>query len=141
MIDQAMDLPPSPYMTLATADANGVPWASPVWYATEDNQTFYWVSDPEARHSRNIAQRPQVAIVIFDSTVSPNAAEAVYLAARAHKTDGAGIETYSRVSEAQGLAPWTIADVSAPAARRLYRATVTEAYILGRGDERIPQAV
>jgi len=25
------------------------------------------VSDPEARHSRNIAARPQVAIVIFDS--------------------------------------------------------------------------
>jgi hypothetical protein len=25
------------------------------------------VSDPEVRHSRNIAARPQVAIVIFDS--------------------------------------------------------------------------
>jgi hypothetical protein len=25
------------------------------------------VSDPEAKHSRNIAARPQVAIVIFDA--------------------------------------------------------------------------
>ena len=61
----------SVYMTLATADADGVPWASPVWYATEDGRDFYWVSDPGARHSRNIAQRPEIAIVIFDSTVTP----------------------------------------------------------------------
>ena len=129
------------YMTLATADGDGVPWASPVWYATEEGRDFFWVSNPDARHSRNIAQRPQVAIVIFDSTVRPADAEAVYLAARAHETDGAGIETYSRVSQAQGLAPWTIADVAAPARHRLYRATVTEAYTLGPGDERVPQAL
>jgi Pyridoxamine 5'-phosphate oxidase len=50
------------YMTLATADENGRPWASPVWYAH-----FYWVSSPEARHSRNLAARSEVGVVIFDS--------------------------------------------------------------------------
>ena len=33
------------YMTLATADPAGVPWASPVWYAVADYREFFWVSD------------------------------------------------------------------------------------------------
>jgi Pyridoxamine 5'-phosphate oxidase len=133
-----MDLPPSPYMTLATADADGVPWASPVWYATEDGRHFYWVSDPNARHSRNIAERPEIAIVIFDSTVTPGDADAVYLAARAEPVGTDGIDIFSRVSAAQGLEGWNVERVTAPAKHRLYGATVTEAFRLGAGDERVP---
>ena len=55
------------FMTIGTADEDGVPWVSPVWYAPAEYREFFWVSDPEARHSRNIAARPQVAIVIFDA--------------------------------------------------------------------------
>ena len=55
------------FMTIGTADEEGVPWASPVWYAVADYREFFWVSSPEARHWRNIRVRPQVAIVIFDS--------------------------------------------------------------------------
>ena len=47
------------YMTLATADADGRPWVSPVWYAPVTYAEFLWVSSPEARHSRNIALRPR----------------------------------------------------------------------------------
>ena len=59
------------YMTLATADADGRPWASPIWFAHEDHTRFVWVSRPERRHSRNLAERPRVGIVIFDSTPRP----------------------------------------------------------------------
>jgi nitroimidazol reductase NimA-like FMN-containing flavoprotein (pyridoxamine 5'-phosphate oxidase superfamily) len=93
----------SRYMVLATADAAGVPWASPVWFATEDDQVFYWISDPNARHSRNIAARPEIAIVIFDSTVTPGDAEAVYMEARAEQCGTDGFEVFARESEAQGL--------------------------------------
>jgi hypothetical protein len=127
-------------MTLATADADGVPWASPVWFATEDGHHFYWVSDPHARHSRNIAQRPEIAIVIFDSTVDPGDADAVYLAARAQQTGGEGLDVFNRCGAAQGLAPWGEERVTAPATHRLYRATVTEATRLGPGDARVPLA-
>jgi hypothetical protein len=50
------------YMTLATADAHGTPWASPVWCATDDYREFFWVSSPAARHSHNLAawERPDV---------------------------------------------------------------------------------
>lgn len=55
------------FMTIGTADEERVRWVSPVWYAPAEYREFFWVSDPEARHSRNIAARPQVAIVIFDA--------------------------------------------------------------------------
>ena len=71
------------YMTLATADADGAPWASPVWFAHEQYETFLWMSRPGARHSRNIAVRREIAIVIFDSTVSPQQRNAVYVEAAA----------------------------------------------------------
>jgi hypothetical protein len=130
----------SRYMVLATADADGVPWASPVWFATEDGRTFYWVSDPNARHSRNIAQRPEIAMVIFDSTVTPGDADAVYLAARAEMVEPDGLAVFNRVGAVQGLRAWTPSDVTPPAKHRLYRATVTEAWRLGPGDARVPLA-
>jgi nitroimidazol reductase NimA-like FMN-containing flavoprotein (pyridoxamine 5'-phosphate oxidase superfamily) len=129
----------SRYMTLATADEHGVPWASPVWFATEDLRHFYWVSDPNARHSRNIVQRPETALVIFDSTVTPGHARAVYIAARAEQVAPDEITVFQRVSAAQGLEVWTEADVSPPAKHRLYRATATERYTLRHDvDERAP---
>src|SRR5215211_8649700 len=67
------------YMTLGTADAAGVPWASPVWYAPASYREYFWVSRPSARHSQNIAVRPQVGVVIFDSTVPISTGKAVYM--------------------------------------------------------------
>ena len=83
------------YMTLATADATGRPWVSPVWFATGSDETFLWVSAPETRHSRNIAVRPEVAIVIFDSTVSVGGAEALYVDAIAEEVAGDASTTRS----------------------------------------------
>jgi Pyridoxamine 5'-phosphate oxidase len=78
------------YMTLGTADADGLPWASPVWYAPASYREYFWLSKPGARHSQNIAVRPNVAIVIFDSTVPIGTGKAVYMAARAEKVTAGG---------------------------------------------------
>jgi nitroimidazol reductase NimA-like FMN-containing flavoprotein (pyridoxamine 5'-phosphate oxidase superfamily) len=134
----------SQYLVLATADQHGVPWASPVWYAHASYREFFWVSHPQARHSRNIETRAQVSIVIFDSSVRPGAAQAVYISAAAELTTGSelrrSIEIYSRRSQEQGLAEWTINDVQAPADHRLYRAVAGEQSVLKPGgvDVRIP---
>src|SRR6188768_1710247 len=80
------------YMTLATADESGRPWASPVWFAPDGDDGFLWVSSPETRHSRNIAARVDIAIVIFDSTVPVGAAEALYLEAVAEELSGDALE-------------------------------------------------
>ena len=128
------------YMVLATADADGVPWVSPVWFATEDQRVFYWISDPNARHSRNIAVRPEIAIVIFDSTVTPGNAQAVYMEARADQSGTEGFDVFTRESEAQGIWVTRPEDVVAPGRFRLYRAVAGERTMLGPGDKRIPLA-
>jgi pyridoxine/pyridoxamine 5'-phosphate oxidase len=130
------------YMTLATADVDGAPWVSPVWYAHVDHREFLWVSRPEARHSRNIAVRPRVAIVIFDPTVAPGTAQAVHAEADAEEveeSDAASLlRPYSDRSEATGGRGWTGEDVTGSADRRLYRATATAHYVLDAQDRRLP---
>jgi nitroimidazol reductase NimA-like FMN-containing flavoprotein (pyridoxamine 5'-phosphate oxidase superfamily) len=140
----AMDLSLSRYMTIATSSEDGTPWVTPVWFAPDGDDALLWVSDPQARHSRNISVRPQIAIVVFDSTVVPYTAEAVYLtAAAAQVADGdvqRCIDAFSRHGVAQGLRPWVVAEVTGPARHRLYRAALAERWELGPGDQRIPLA-
>jgi nitroimidazol reductase NimA-like FMN-containing flavoprotein (pyridoxamine 5'-phosphate oxidase superfamily) len=129
------------YLTLATADNDGQPWASPVWYAHEDYTSFLWVSRPTARHSRNIASRPTVSVVIFDSTVAPGQAQAVYFEALAEELTAAqrdrAIEVFSQRSQVLGLRQWDSSDVIAPAPHRLYRASASASFILATGDQRM----
>jgi hypothetical protein len=129
------------YMTLATADADGRPWASPVWYAHERYSDFVWVSRPSARHSRNIAARRDVAVVIFDSTVPIGGAEAVYVEAVADQPAETELEhaiaVFSRRSLEAGSREWTLAEVTGSAPLRLYRATASATYVLGPGDRRV----
>ena len=128
--------------THGTADDSGHPWVTPVWFAPADYREFFWVSSPAARHSRNIAIRSAVSIVIFDSQVPVGSAAAVYMTAVAHELTGAaqerGLEVFARESEAQGLSVWGMANVTAPARHRLYRAAVTEQWVLDPHDERLP---
>src|SRR5918995_2043049 len=98
------------FMTIGTADDGSVSWVSPVWYASVEYREFFWVSSPDARHSRNIATRPQVSIVVFDSTAPVGAGQAVYVSAAAEEWEGAdlerGVGVYSRASVAGGLSEW-----------------------------------
>ena len=129
------------YMVLATADAAGVPWASPVWYAPAGYRGFLWVSKPEARHSTNLDVRPELAIVIFDSH-EPGGWNALYVSAVAEHLADADIDdaigVFSSHGEAQGLRRWTREDVLPPAPHRLYRATASEMFVLDPHDQRHP---
>ena len=130
------------YMTLATADEDGRPWASPVWFAHDEYARFLWVSKPDALHSRNLAARPEVGIVIFDSTVPAGTGQAVYAEAVAEQIeegeDEPAIAIFSAHSRAIGESEWTVDAVRVPAALRLYRATVSDMWVLGANDARVP---
>ncbi len=132
------------YMVLGTADQAGVPWVTPVWYAQFDYRRFIWVSSPDRRHSRNVRTRPEVSIVIFDSQVAVGSARAVYMSARAEELSGAELERdvtlFDAAGQAQGLARrWALDDMLAPAPYRLYRADVSQHWVLdpdSRPDDR-----
>jgi hypothetical protein len=129
------------YLTLATADAGGRPWATPVWFAPDGYTDFVWVSRPGTRHSVNIAARPEVGIVIFDSTVPINQGQGVYVEAAAGQVPAGEIEAalgvFSARSVTQGGNVWQPADVTGASELRLYRARASALYLLDPKDSRV----
>lgn len=125
------------YMTLATADEDGSPWASPLFFTPVGYGELYWVSSPAARHSRNLAERGSVAIVVFDSHSRIGEAGAVYMRGEAAEVPEAEIEAAavryaSRFPELKYFSP---EELTGAAPYRLYRAVVTEHSVLVRGDD------
>lgn len=133
------------YLTLATADRDGLPWATTVWYCTSSHSRsssglgvqLIWLSRPEARHSVNLGERPEVGISIFDSTQPAGSGSGVQLAARAEPVPSSlldeAAELFSRASLAAGGGPWTRAQLQEPALPRLYVARIERAFVLGNG--------
>ncbi|QEW03051.1 pyridoxamine 5'-phosphate oxidase family protein [Microbacterium lushaniae] len=129
------------YLTLATADLAGVPWATPVWFAHRELEMFVWASKPAARHSRNISANPGVSLVIFDSAKAPGEGSALYVSADAALVDERDLQdalvVYNAKSRKQGLGEWDPANLRDPAPHRLYRAVAREAFVLDDHDERV----
>ena len=80
------------FLTLGTVDPNGRPWTSPVYFAAAGLRAFYWSSETDAVHSRNITERPHVSIVVFDSSVRPYHGRALYAMATASELAGDDLE-------------------------------------------------
>ena len=129
------------YLTLATADAQGRPWATPVWFSHDHYTDYLWVSRPDARHSANIAARTETSIVIFDSTAPAGDGRAVYVEARAEQVPHCCVERALAVFctglEADGGSPWHLSAVTGSAPFRLYRARATTQYLLDEHDQRV----
>ena len=133
------------YLVLATADAAGRPWSTPVYFAHLGFTEFFWVSSPHVTHSRNIAVRPEVGMAVFDSQAAIGTGQGVYMSGVATMLEGRetarGIQAFSRRSVAHGGPEWASEAVRPGAGVRLYRATADSHWILakdGRPDHRIP---
>ncbi|WP_328322574.1 pyridoxamine 5'-phosphate oxidase family protein [Kribbella sp. NBC_00382] len=124
------------YLTLATADRDGRPWASPVYFTPDGGTDIYWVSRPDSRHSLNLTARPEVAIVIYDSQRPVFTAEAVYLTAHAEQVPDSDLirctPTYR--SRLPDLTTFTPEHLQTPNPLRLYRARALEASVLLNND-------
>ena len=129
------------YMVIATADSSGQPWPSPVYFAHRDYRDFFWVSVPEATHSRNLRDRREIGIVIFDSSSPIGQGRGVYVLGVARELPaheaGEGIEIFSQRSVGHGGVEWSAEDVREPARHRLYQATAEATYVLDGRDERV----
>ena len=104
-----------------------------MFYAAAGYAEFYWISAPGSAHSQNIAQRPGISIVIFDSGAAEGTGQAVYMAAAAEQVAdrdlGRGLAVYPGVT-GPGLPPFTPGQLQGAAPYRLYRATVSEHWVL-----------
>ena len=133
------------YVVLATADADGAPWVTPVWFASDNLDRLYWLSWPGSRHSQLIEQRPDIALTVFDSNAVPNEGTAFYATARAGECPDArledGLRVLNRRSLAQGIGEVTRERVTGASRLRLYVAEIAEAWVLDQDadvDQRAP---
>jgi nitroimidazol reductase NimA-like FMN-containing flavoprotein (pyridoxamine 5'-phosphate oxidase superfamily) len=122
------------FLTLGTADAGGRPWTTPVFFASDGLTDVYWTSSQLARHSRNLTERPEVSLVVFDSTVEPYHGRAVYAAGTARELDGNGLRdglgVYSAVAPTKGARSSTMDKLTGPSPLRLYAARLSDVWIL-----------
>ena len=125
------------YLVLGTADADGKPWVTPVFFALLEGDRVCWVSSPDSRHSRNIDSRAALAITVFDSTVEVGRAEAAYFDADAaqlalNETDSAVQALNSRLPQAKRL---TSDDLQPVGPLVIYQAALRHRYVLVRGGD------
>ena len=122
------------YVVLGTADEQGHPWVTPVFYAADGEHRIVWVSTPDSRHSRNIGARPEVALTVFDSHAPVGGAEALYLEATAGAVAGAAALALlnARLPEHQQLGP---EDLEPAGPLRCYQAVIARHYVLIRGGD------
>lgn len=52
-------------MALATVGADGLPQVTPLFFVADEHVQLYWLSSPNSRHSRNLAERPHAAATIY----------------------------------------------------------------------------
>jgi len=136
------------FMVLGTVDPTGRPRVSPVWFSLVDHSDVFWLSSPDAHHSRNIEARPEVSIVVFDSGADPYTGQAVYLDATAARVPeeelaAACAAAFRDVDPELSFTPTSLADEPFV----LYRAriTATDIHVRGRDfgdgtgpDQRVP---
>jgi Pyridoxamine 5'-phosphate oxidase len=117
------------YMALGTVDPDGRSRVSPVYYAPDGYSIFYWISSPDSHHSRNLAERSDISMVIFESAAPIGAGRAVYLKARGAQVPDDELDQHVEVAcrarfPEQEVFPHE--KLRTPASLRLYRAHVVE---------------
>jgi hypothetical protein len=131
----------NPFLTLGTADSGGRPWTSPVYFAADGLREFYWCSQSDALHSRNVRERPAVSVVVFDSSVQPYHGRALYAAGVACELAGDDLERGLIIFPGpadRGGAALTRDDVTGSSPYRLYRATASDVWVLCPREPRQP---
>jgi hypothetical protein len=110
--------------SLATVSPDGRPWNTPLFVAFAADFKFYWSSLSDTEHSRNIAVRPDVFLVVFDPTQPDESGSGVYIRATARELgDEASIRVaLALLAKRKNRSPQPAADFTGPQPRRVYEA-------------------
>lgn len=84
------------YCNLSTVDENGMPWGAPVYFVYDDKLNFYWWSDTESRHSKNIETNQKVFITVYNSHDPVGRGHGLYIESAAEKVN---VEQLDRVRD------------------------------------------
>ena len=123
------------YITIASVSNDGQPWNSPVYSGFDEELNFYWSSDKDGQHSKNIRENGKAFLVIYDSTAPESTGEGVYIQAEAHelgKNDEIQVArraTQTRKGQLDELSEKEYEKFSGSAVRRVYKAIPNKAWM------------
>lgn len=72
-----------PYLIIASIDESGLPNNSPMFSVYDKNYNFFWNSQINSKHSKNIRNNPNVFCVVFNSSVKEGDGLGVYMEGKA----------------------------------------------------------
>ncbi len=72
------------YLSLATIGRHQ-PWIAPLYYAVDDQNILYFVSDKTSRHARYIKKNSTVAVSIFNSQEIPEKVNGIQIKGEAYQ--------------------------------------------------------
>jgi len=75
------------YATIATVSKEGKPWNTPLFIALDEKYNFYWGSAHDSQHSKNIRNKKEVFLTVYDSTAPADTGEGVYIEAIAEELE------------------------------------------------------
>lgn len=123
------------YVTIASVSEDGEPWNSPVYSGFDSNLNFYWSSDKEGQHSKNIRSSGKVFLVIYDSTAKEGTGEGVYIQARARELgeneaiQTARLVTQERKGQLDEMTETEYQKFTGDSIRRVYKATPQKIWV------------
>jgi uncharacterized protein YhbP (UPF0306 family) len=126
------------FLTLATVDRSGFPWASPLLYGYDAGLTLYWSSAIASRHSVNLEQtQGRCAVTMFDSHASPGKIAGLFLTGNGElvpedQVAQAMEHLFARMDQRPDR---TAADYLGDSPRRFYQFQPREVWITG---DRVP---
>jgi nitroimidazol reductase NimA-like FMN-containing flavoprotein (pyridoxamine 5'-phosphate oxidase superfamily) len=125
------------YLTIATVDPDGQPWNTPVYGAYDTEGNFYWGSNTESQHSKNIYANPKVFIVVYDSTVSAGEGEGAYIRAVAEEIieESEILRVHSLIQSRRKIPYWTLQDVQGESPIRLFKAAPLQKWLNSEGEK------
>lgn len=125
------------YITIATVTSDGMPWNSPVYSAFDENYNFYFGTHVGSQKAHNIANNPNVFLVIYDSTVAPGTGEGVYIQGKAEQLNNIeDIEQAHKIlADRRPTEFWPIEALQGNAPVRLYKIVPEHVWMNSDGEK------
>ena len=127
------------YMVVATSGKDSKPWCAPVFYAYDDEFSFYFVSATDSLHVQNINENSQVSLVIFDSQQPIGSSDQVQIIGTVKLVEkeqaNKALELYhERLFKVSGIPTtknYNIDEYVEPSEFRIFKVAVIKAYTNG----------
>ncbi|MGQ0776232.1 MAG: pyridoxamine 5'-phosphate oxidase family protein [Pseudonocardiales bacterium] len=134
------------YITIATicTGTGSHPWNSPVYSAFDSDYNFFWASDHQSQHSKNIRDNPCIFLAIYNSTIpeGTGAGRGVYIQAQARELSDPDqiARAHQLMASRAGKTPRQASHFLGDMPRRIYQATPEKVWVndvVERDDVRI----